>query len=59
MSAETDIDALAEILRQGLEDFSCFDEYRSEILRCAENEFNAERKRKKVHEWLAAAAQGP
>ena len=57
MSTETDVDALAASLLKGLEDFSRFDEYRAEILRCTETEFNAERKRAKLHEYLAAAAQ--
>jgi glycosyltransferase involved in cell wall biosynthesis len=52
---ESDIDKLAESLRQGLEDFSRFDEYRAEILRCAETEFNAERNRQKLHQLLDAA----
>jgi glycosyltransferase involved in cell wall biosynthesis len=52
---KTDVDEMAETLRQGLEDFSRFDKYRSEILRCAENEFSAERKRRKIHELLDAA----
>jgi len=55
LSTDTEIDKLAETLRQGLEDFSHFDEYRAEILRCAETEFNAERNRQKIHELLYAA----
>jgi len=51
----SDVDKLAENLLQGLEDFSRFDEYRSEVLRCAENEFNAERNRKKLHQLLESA----
>jgi len=52
---ETDIDKMAESLLQGLEDFSRFDDYRAEILRCAETEFSAERKRKKLHQLLNTA----
>jgi glycosyltransferase involved in cell wall biosynthesis len=52
---EGDIDGLADSLRQGLEDFSRFDEYRAEILHCAETEFNAERNRRKLHQLLDAA----
>ena len=55
---EKDTDSLAEILRQGLEDFSRFDQYRAEILRCAETEFSAERKRQKLHQYLEAAHRG-
>jgi glycosyltransferase involved in cell wall biosynthesis len=51
----SDTDQLADSLRQGLEDFSRFDEYRAEILRCAETEFNAERNRQKLHHLLDAA----
>jgi len=52
---ESDIATMAETLRQGLEDFSRFDKYRSEILRCAETEFSSERKRLKLHELLDSA----
>jgi glycosyltransferase involved in cell wall biosynthesis len=52
---EEDKDTLAEKLRKGLEDFSRFDEYRAEILRCAETEVNAEAKRRKLHKLLYAA----
>ena len=52
---ESDIDKLAASLREGLEDFSRFDKYRTEILRCAETEFSAERKRQKLHQLLDAA----
>ena len=54
---ESDTDLLADSLLQGLEDFSRFDEYRAEILRCAEAEFSAERKRKKLHQLLDTAAR--
>jgi glycosyltransferase involved in cell wall biosynthesis len=54
---EADIDKMAESLLQGLEDFSRFDGYRKEILRCAETEFSAERNRKKLHQLLDSAAQ--
>ncbi len=57
VSTESDVDKLAEILRQGLEDFSRFEGYRAEILRCAETEFNAESKRKKIQQLLYSAAQ--
>ena len=53
---ETDIDKMAVSLLMGLEDFSRFDDYRSEILRCAETEFSAERNRKKLHQLLDSAA---
>ena len=55
VSTESDIDKLAASLREGLEDFSRFDKYRTEILRCAETEFSAERKRQKLHQLLDAA----
>jgi glycosyltransferase involved in cell wall biosynthesis len=55
MIGETDIDSLAESLRAGLEDFSKFDHYRAEVLRCAETEFNAAIKRGRIHEWLNEA----
>ena len=54
--SESNIDKLADSLEQGLEDFSHFDEYRAEILRCTETEFSAERKRQKLHELLNAAS---
>ena len=57
VSTETDIDKMAESLLQGLEDFSRFDGYRKEILRCAETEFSAERNREKLHQLLNSAAQ--
>ena len=47
-----DVGKMAETLREGLEDFFRFDKYRSEIIRCAETEFNSERKRLKLHELL-------
>ena len=56
MFTEKDTDALAEGLLRGLEDFSNFEKFRSEILRCAETEFNADRNRRQVQEWLNAAA---
>jgi glycosyltransferase involved in cell wall biosynthesis len=52
---EGDIDKLADSLRQGLDDFSRFEEYRAEILRCAETEFNAQRNRQTLHQLLDAA----
>jgi len=55
MFTEKDAEAMAERLRLGLEDFSRLDEFRAEILRCAELEFNAERNRQKLHELLGAA----
>lgn len=53
----TDEDApiLADKLSEGLADFSRFGEYRSEIARCAESEFNAELNREKLHQLM----QGP
>ena len=56
ISSESNVDKLAETLLDGLEDFSHFDDYRAEILRCAETEFNAERNRKKLHQLLDSAA---
>jgi glycosyltransferase involved in cell wall biosynthesis len=52
---DQDTNKMADSLRQGLEDFSRFDEYRAEILRCAETEFNAERNRQRLHQLLDAA----
>jgi len=46
---------MAETLLKCLEDFSPFEKYRAEILRCAETEFNAERNRQKLHQLLDAA----
>jgi hypothetical protein len=53
--AEKNIEKLAEGLQRGLEDFSQFGTYRTEVLRCAETEFNAEGNRKKLHRWLETA----
>jgi glycosyltransferase involved in cell wall biosynthesis len=53
--SEKNIEKLADILGQGLEDFSRFEGYRAEVLRCAETEFSAERKRKKLHQLLDSA----
>ena len=44
--------ALARQLLEGLVDFSSFDQYRTESLRCAETEFNAERNRTKLQTLL-------
>jgi len=55
MLTEKDTDSLAEGLLKGIEDFSRFDQYRAEILRCAETEFSAERNRQKLHQLLDAA----
>ncbi len=52
---DNDTATMAENLRLGLEDFSRFDEYRAEILRCAETEFNAQRNRQKLHQLLGAS----
>ena len=52
---DSDTNTMAETLKQGLEDFSRFAEYRKETLRCAENEVNAERNRQQLHQLLAAA----
>jgi glycosyltransferase involved in cell wall biosynthesis len=55
VSSEQSIAGLAGILLKGLEDFDRFEKYRTEILRCTETEFSAERKRQKLHELLNAA----
>jgi glycosyltransferase involved in cell wall biosynthesis len=46
---------LEDRLCEGLADFSRFDQYRSEIVRCAQNEFNAELNRTKLHELMRGA----
>lgn len=56
---DEDVDKMSEILLRQLGDFSHFDEYRSEILRCAETEFNAEANRRQLHEYLASAKYIP
>jgi hypothetical protein len=56
---DEDADTLADKLCAGLADFSHFGEYRSEIARCAESEFNAERNRKKLHELMRGVPDGP
>jgi glycosyltransferase involved in cell wall biosynthesis len=55
MLDESGVDSLAESLLAGLEDFSKFPAYRAEVRRCAEKEFNAEIKRRRIHEWLKEA----
>jgi glycosyltransferase involved in cell wall biosynthesis len=55
MLGVTDVESLAESLRADLEDFSPFDKFRAEILRCAETEFNAEHNRRRLHQLLYAA----
>jgi glycosyltransferase involved in cell wall biosynthesis len=55
MLEETEVESLAKSLLAGLEDFSQFEKFRAEILRCAETEFNAERNREKLHELLTEA----
>ncbi len=42
-------------LSAALADFSRFDEYRAERIRCAETDFNAERNRRKLHELMLEA----
>ncbi len=42
-----------------LPDFSKFDVYRSEILRCARKEFNAGRNREELHEMMGTVAKRP
>ncbi len=58
-SSEKSVEKLAAILARDLEDFSRFDKYRSEVLRCAETDFNAERKRQRLHQLLATARKNP
>jgi glycosyltransferase involved in cell wall biosynthesis len=56
---DEDADILADKLYESLADFSRFDGYRSEIARCAETDFNAERNRKTFHELIRTASNHP
>jgi glycosyltransferase involved in cell wall biosynthesis len=53
--SDKNIEKLSDILHDSLEDFSRFDGYRAEVLRCAEKEFSADRNRAKLHELLDSA----
>jgi len=55
---DEDADHFADKLCEGLADFSRFGEYRLEIARCAETEFNAERNREKLHEMMRGVPTG-
>jgi len=54
---ENEAAVLAERLLESLEDFSRFDDYRREALRCAETEFNAGQNRQRLHQLLDAAVK--
>jgi glycosyltransferase involved in cell wall biosynthesis len=54
MFTEPGADGIANTLRSGLADFSRFGEYRREALRCAENEFSAEKFRRALHSLFQA-----
>ncbi|MCE0498941.1 MAG: hypothetical protein LV481_13455 [Methylacidiphilales bacterium] len=56
---DEDENKFADKLYEGLTDFSRFDQYRLEIARCAEEEFNAERNREKLHEMMREAQYQP
>jgi hypothetical protein len=55
---DEDSDNIADKLYESLADSSRFDEYRSEIARCAETDFNAERNRKTFHALVRSSVNG-